>query len=210
MAISQILDFGDCLWIKKKLETVVFVFTVNIGSEKLQVSRFYMKSWPNYTMTYTNGVGMRCANAVQCVMWRGVRGKCERCESVMLSSLVHSQWMRHRWKKRCVRESLNGDVWESVNVNIGCWLQPKLNVDGPRWSRPVLANSSLHPVHLAWLHHPFHSVTLACGKIPLGCWRDLGWSPHAAGKKEREIELNCSLFMEPEWGRSQESDQMIL
>jgi len=37
----------------KKLETAFFVSIVNLESEKLQVSKIYMKSWPNYIRTYS-------------------------------------------------------------------------------------------------------------------------------------------------------------
>ncbi len=41
--MAAILDFRNRLWIKK-LETALFVFFVNLRSEKLQVSKIYMKS----------------------------------------------------------------------------------------------------------------------------------------------------------------------
>ena len=50
--MAAILDFCNRVWIKI-LETAFFVFFVNLRTEKLQVSKIYMKSWPNYTMTYT-------------------------------------------------------------------------------------------------------------------------------------------------------------
>ena len=92
-------------------------------------------------------------------------------------------------------------------------MQPKLSIHELLVVPAHLGNSLLHPTLLAWLLRPLHSVALARGEIPLGCWMEerswmiASWSRDKGERdrqterereREREIKLKCSLFMEPE------------
>ena len=70
-------------------------------------------------------------------MCRGVRGKCEKSESVrslkrtvvrdlpLPIALMCPQWTKDRWERSCVQEKdLNGVVEESLSVNVDYWMQP--------------------------------------------------------------------------------------